>query len=214
VADPTAIAALRASPVADAIRRHRLIAVLRRVAPQAALLDMVEALADDGIRLMEVTFDTPRAADDLIAARERLESIGCRDALVGAGTILGREALDEAARAGTAFAVAPTLQPDVVAHAVDLGVPFIPGAFSPTEIALAWETGATFVKLFPASSLGPSHVRELRGPLPAIELIATGGIDATDAAEFMAAGCVAVGIGSALVKASPEERRAIVAATR
>jgi 2-dehydro-3-deoxyphosphogluconate aldolase/(4S)-4-hydroxy-2-oxoglutarate aldolase len=88
----------------------------------------------------------------------------------------------------------------------------IPGAYSPTEIAAAWSAGATFVKLFPASSLGPAHVRELRGPLPDIELIATGGVDAASAGAFLSAGCVAVGIGGALVNASPAERAAILEA--
>jgi 2-dehydro-3-deoxyphosphogluconate aldolase/(4S)-4-hydroxy-2-oxoglutarate aldolase len=91
-------------------------------------------------------------------------------------------------------------------------VPVIPGAYSPTEIALAWRAGATFVKLFPASTLGPRHVRELRGPLPEIELIATGGVDATNARSFLTAGCVAVGVGGALVNGSHDERRAIIAA--
>jgi 2-dehydro-3-deoxyphosphogluconate aldolase/(4S)-4-hydroxy-2-oxoglutarate aldolase len=90
-------------------------------------------------------------------------------------------------------------------------VPVIPGAYSPTEIDLAWRRGATFVKLFPASSLGPTHVREMRGPFPDIELIATGGIDATNARSFLEAGCVAVGIGSAIVRAEPGERRALLA---
>jgi 2-dehydro-3-deoxyphosphogluconate aldolase/(4S)-4-hydroxy-2-oxoglutarate aldolase len=122
------------------------------------------------------------------------------------------EALDVAARAEAAFIVGPTLDRAIVDGALERGLPVIPGAYSPTEIAHAWEHGATFVKLFPASSLGPAHVRELHGPLPAIELIATGGVDAASARGFLDAGCVAVGVGSALVRADAVERRAIVAA--
>ena len=95
-------------------------------------------------------------------------------------------------------------------RAVALGVPVMPGAYSPTEIELDWRAGATFVKVFPASSVGPTHIRELRGPLPDIEMIATGGVDAGNARSFLAAGCVAIGVGGALVNGTPDDRRAIV----
>jgi 2-dehydro-3-deoxyphosphogluconate aldolase/(4S)-4-hydroxy-2-oxoglutarate aldolase len=209
---PDSAAALRHSPVAGLIRSTRLIAILRRIEPQARLLELVMSLADDGVRVFEVTFDAPSAADDLVAVREQLDPVA-GDAVVGAGTIRTLEALDRAVDAGAAFVVGPDLEPAVVDRALERGVPVIPGAYSPTEIAQAWDRGATFVKLFPASSLGPTHVRELRGPFPDIELIATGGIDAASARAFLDAGCVAVGVGSALVRANAVERRAIVTAT-
>jgi 2-dehydro-3-deoxyphosphogluconate aldolase/(4S)-4-hydroxy-2-oxoglutarate aldolase len=210
---PDAVAALRHSPAADLIRSRRLIAILRRIEPQARLLELVASLADDGVRVFEVTFDAPSAADDLVAVRGRLADLGRDHTIVGAGTIRTPEALGQAADAGAGFVVGPTLDPAIVVDAVGRGLPVIPGAYSPTEIALAWDLGATFVKLFPASSLGPAHVRELRGPFPDIELIATGGIDAGSARAFLEAGCVAVGVGSALVAADTDHRRAIVAAT-
>ena len=86
------------------------------------------------------------------------------------------------------------------------------GSAWPRAIRPAWRAGATFVKLFPGSSLGPDHVRELRGPLPEIETIVTGGVDATNAVAFLEAGAVAVGIGSAIVRASADERRALIEA--
>jgi 2-dehydro-3-deoxyphosphogluconate aldolase/(4S)-4-hydroxy-2-oxoglutarate aldolase len=95
---------------------------------------------------------------------------------------------------------------------VAAGLPFVPGALTPTEIATAWYAGATFVKLFPASAVGPSLVRELRGPMPEVELIPTGGIDAANAVAFLEAGAIAVGIGSAIVRAAPDARRALVEA--
>ena len=107
---------------------------------------------------------------------------------------------------------APTLDWAIVGAAIERGVPVIPGAYSPTEISLAWDAGATFVKVFPAASLGPSFVRELRGPLREIELVATGGVDAANTAAFLEAGCVAVGIGGALVNADRDGRQAIIAA--
>ena len=119
---------------------------------------------------------------------------------MGAGTFVSAERLADAVACGAAFIVAPTLDVGIVERSVGMGVPVIPGAYSPTEIALAWESGATFVKVFPASSLGPRHVREVRAPLPDIEMIATGGVDAASARSFLDAGCVAVGVGGALVR--------------
>jgi 2-dehydro-3-deoxyphosphogluconate aldolase/(4S)-4-hydroxy-2-oxoglutarate aldolase len=212
--DPSAVDALRASPVAGLIRSTRLIAILRRIEPQARLLDLVDALVEDGVRILEITFDAPSGAQDLVATRRRLEATGHRDVLVGAGTIRTADALLTAVDAGAAFVVGPTLDVGLVEQSIALGVPVIPGAYSPTEIDLAWRGGATFVKIFPASSLGPAHVREIHGPFPDIEMIATGGIDAGSAGAFLAAGCVAVGVGGALTTAGTDERRALVAAVR
>ena len=207
--DPERILALRRSAVAERIRRHRLIAILRRVEPQGLLLDLVAELVADGVRVLEVTFDGASAAEDLVAVKQRLHG---SDVLLGAGTIVTRERMDAALRAGAEFLVAPTLDLAIVAEAVDRGAPVIPGAYSPTEVALAWDSGATFVKVFPVSSLGPSHIRELRGPLRDIEMIATGGVDATNTAAYLEAGCVAVGVGGALVKADRAGRQAIITA--
>jgi 2-dehydro-3-deoxyphosphogluconate aldolase/(4S)-4-hydroxy-2-oxoglutarate aldolase len=213
VPDPASdrFTALRRSEIADRIRRHRLIAILRRVEPQDRLLDLVAELAADGVQVFEVTFDGARAADDLMAVRERLKT-GSSDVVVGAGTIVTRERLDAALAAGAEFLVAPTLDLVVVREAIERGVPVIPGAYSPTEIALAWDRGATFVKVFPVSTLGPSHIRELRGPLREIEMIATGGVDATNIGAYLDAGCVAVGVGGALVNADRLGRQAIITA--
>ncbi|HEY4633268.1 MAG TPA: bifunctional 4-hydroxy-2-oxoglutarate aldolase/2-dehydro-3-deoxy-phosphogluconate aldolase [Candidatus Limnocylindrales bacterium] len=202
---------LRSSTIADHIRATKLIAVLRRIEPQSRLLELAEALAGDGIRTFEVTFDGPTAPEDLRAVRQLLDETGPADAIVGAGTIRSIDALDTAREAGAAFAVSPGLDVDVVRRSIAHGLPCIPGAYTPTEVDAALRAGATFVKLFPASSLGPTHVRELRGPFPEIETIATGGVDATNARAFLDAGCVAVGIGGALVRATPAERRALVA---
>ena len=205
------IATLRRSEIADRVRRHRLIAILRRVEPQERLLSLAAELAADGVRVLEVTFDGATAADDLIAVRERLKAEGS-DVVVGAGTIVTHERMEAALSSGAEFLVAPTLDLAIVGAAIERGVPVIPGAYSPTEISLAWDAGATFVKVFPAASVGPSFVRELRGPLREIELVATGGVDAANTAAFLEAGCVAVGIGGALVNADRDGRQAIIAA--
>jgi 2-dehydro-3-deoxyphosphogluconate aldolase/(4S)-4-hydroxy-2-oxoglutarate aldolase len=207
VTDP---AALRGGAVADTIRRHRLVVVLRRVEPRERLLALVDELAEAGARIFEITFDAPDAAEDLAAVRGRLDALadGC---VVGAGTLLSPEALDAAQGAGAEFGVAPISDPRLLKAAIGTGLPFVPGAFTPTEISAAWDAGATFVKLFPASALTPGFVRELSGPLPDVELIPTGGLDAERGAAFLAAGAVAVGIGGELVRADAETRCSMIA---
>jgi 2-dehydro-3-deoxyphosphogluconate aldolase/(4S)-4-hydroxy-2-oxoglutarate aldolase len=203
-------AELRSGAVASTIRAHRLIVVLRRVEPQDRLLALVTALADAGVRAFEITMDGSLAAEDVAAARSQLSSRPDGPFLVGAGTILRRDQLDAARRAGADFGVSPLLDPGLVATAVAEDMPFVPGAMTPTEASTAWDAGATFVKLFPASAVGPSFVRELRGPAPHIALIPTGGIDAGNARAFLDAGAAAVGIGGAIVRASAAERAEIV----
>lgn len=116
--------------------------------------------------------------------------------VVGAGTVLALEAARRAVDAGASFLVAPHVDPDVVAWAAGRGIPMFPGAATPTEVLAAWRAGAAAVKVFPASSLGAAFVRELRGPLPDIPLVPTGGIAAQNAADYIDAGAVAVGMGS------------------
>lgn len=201
---------LRSRVVATSIRIHRLIVVLRRVEPRERLLSLVTELADDGVRAFEITMDAPAAADDLSAARRLLHERTDGPFLVGAGTILDQDQLDGARRAEADFGVAPLLDVGLLRSAVEAGLPFIPGAMTPSEVATAWSAGATFVKLFPASAVGPAFVRELRGPLPDVQLIPTGGIDASNAAAFLSAGAAAVGIGSAITGATAEDRRSLV----
>lgn len=199
---------LRSSPLAEAIRERRLIAVLRRIEPREWLMARVDELVADGIRVFEVTMDGTNAAADLVAVRNKLDG----EAWVGAGTVRTLDQVRAAADAGAAFAVGPVLDLPVLEAALRAGLPFVPGAYTPTEVDAAWRGGATFVKVFPGSSLGPSHVRELRGPLPEIETIVTGGVDASNAVAFLAAGAIAVGIGSALGRMTSADRRNLVAA--
>jgi 2-dehydro-3-deoxyphosphogluconate aldolase / (4S)-4-hydroxy-2-oxoglutarate aldolase len=116
--------------------------------------------------------------------------------VVGAGTVLSIDAARRAIDRGAAFLVAPHIDTDVVAWAAERGVPMFPGAATPTEALTAWRAGAAGVKVFPASSLGTTFVRELRGPFPDLPLIPTGGVSADNAAAYIEAGAVAVGIGS------------------
>jgi 2-dehydro-3-deoxyphosphogluconate aldolase/(4S)-4-hydroxy-2-oxoglutarate aldolase len=199
--------ALRFGAVAAAIRTRRLIAVLRRIEPRQRLLALVDELIADGVTVLEITFDGADAAGNLAAVRARVAD---EAVVVGAGTIRTPDQLRAAHDAGAAFAVSPIFDPVVLAAACEARLPFVPGAATPTEADAAWRAGATFVKVFPGSSLGPGFVRELRGPLPEIETIVTGGVDGSNARAFLDAGAAAVGIGSALGRMSRAERVALV----
>jgi 2-dehydro-3-deoxyphosphogluconate aldolase/(4S)-4-hydroxy-2-oxoglutarate aldolase len=202
---------LRQGGAAEAIRRHRLIVILRRVGSLDRLVALMGELADAGARVFEVTFDDPAAAEGLRLSAKRLARRRDGPFLIGAGTIRTADQLGAAHGAGAAFGVSPTFNRGVLEAAIAANLPFIPGAATPTEVEAAWECGATFVKLFPASSLGPSFVREMRGPMPEVELVPTGGINLENAREFLDAGAAAVGLGSALLRADPDQRRGLVA---
>jgi 2-dehydro-3-deoxyphosphogluconate aldolase/(4S)-4-hydroxy-2-oxoglutarate aldolase len=205
---------LRAGPLAEAVRRHRLIAILRRVEPQEALFALVDELADAGVRIVEITFDAPTAADDLVALRHRLDARGDGDYFLGAGTLLRHDQLDAAIDAGAQFCVSPVMELNLLGASLDRGVPFTATGMTSTEMHIAWSAGATFIKLFPASAVGPHFIRELHGPLPQIQIVPSGGVDASNAQAFLDAGAAAVGLSGALVRATSQERRALVASLR
>jgi 2-dehydro-3-deoxyphosphogluconate aldolase/(4S)-4-hydroxy-2-oxoglutarate aldolase len=201
---------LRHGAIADAIRTHRLIAILRRVEPQDALVSLVDELADAGVRVIEVTFDAPSAAADVALLRQRLDLRSDGPFVLGAGTLMRAEQLVAARRAGADFGVSPVLDVGLLGAAVEGGFPFMAGGMTPTELHSAWSAGATFVKLFPASAVGPQMIREVLGPLADLQIIPTGGVDADNAQSFLDAGAVAVGLGGGLVRATPQARRFLV----
>ena len=155
---------------------------------------VVNALADGGFTALEITMNTPGAAAQIRAA-----VTSAQDRLaVGAGTVTSVAELDDAQAAGAGFIVTPVVVPDVIAECVRRGLPVFPGAFTPTEIHQAHRLGATMVKLFPAHRLGPGYVRDLKAPLSAVRLLATGGIPPESLAEYVQAGADGFGIGSPL----------------
>ena len=119
--------------------------------------------------------------------------------LVGAGTVIRPEQVAMTYQAGGHYLVTPTTQPEIIRMGKALGMGLFPGAFSPSEILAAWEAGADAVKVFPASSVGPGYIKAIRGPLSQIPLMAVGGVNEKNAADFMKAGCVGLGIGGNLV---------------
>lgn len=180
-----------------AIVEGRVIAIARRLDP-ATLPAVAEALAANGIRAFEVTLNSPGAVESI----RLLASGGLGERLlVGAGTVLAVEEAEAALDAGARFLVTPHLDVALVHWAAERGVPILPGAFTPTEILTAWRAGAAAVKLFPASVAGPTFIRDFRGPFPEIPIVPTGGVTVENAAEFLRAGAVAVGLGSWLTGA-------------
>ncbi len=191
----------------DRIRDERLVAVLRRVREADAVVD---ELAAAGVGIVEITLDT----DDALLTIERLRARG--DVTVLAGTVRTVADAEAAISAGAEACVAPGLVADMVEACGRLGVPAIPGTLTPTEVEAASALGVELVKLFPAGAVGPAYVRDLLAPLGGVELLVTGGVDASNAAAFLEAGAVAVGVGSALVGAADvgAEAQRLVTAVR
>ncbi len=153
-------------------------------------------LVEEELPLLEVAMNTRGAAQMI---RELCEAFEGR-LVLGAGTVLDTDLAEAAVDAGAVFLVSPHWDPEVAAVARRLAVPFIPGAFTPTEILAAWRAGAAMVKVFPATTGGPEYLRQLRGPLPEIPLLLTGGITVANAADFIAAGAAALGVGGGLLR--------------
>jgi 2-dehydro-3-deoxyphosphogluconate aldolase / (4S)-4-hydroxy-2-oxoglutarate aldolase len=176
-----------------------VVGIVRR--PKVDAVRCIEHLFQVGIRLVEITMDTPDAVDILKSLRSRVPS----DALLGAGTVTDVARAEAALAAGATFLVTPNLNLEVVRIARAQGVPIMPGAMTPTEIWNAAAAGADYVKVFPASTLGPGFFREIRGPFAEIPLMATGGVNLENARDFMAFGVDALGVGGALIPKANDE---------
>jgi 2-dehydro-3-deoxyphosphogluconate aldolase/(4S)-4-hydroxy-2-oxoglutarate aldolase len=181
--------------VADALARlgeAKLVAVLR--AASAELVGpTVDALVAGGIRAVELTFTTPGTAGELAAARGRHPEV-----LLGAGTIRRPDEAAAAVEAGADFLVMPHLDRELLVECIATGVPSMPGIFTASELAAALGAGAEVVKLFPAGTAGPAHMRALLGPFPGVPVVPTGGIGLDDVGPWLAAGALAVGVGGEL----------------
>jgi len=187
---------MQRSDVVARIERERVVAVIRLDDPDK-LRSVIDALAAGGVRVIEVTMTVPRAIE-LIAQVTRTAH---DDVMIGAGTVLDAATARQAIDAGARFVVSPVFRRDVIAACHERGVPVMPGCFTPTEILDAWDTGADIVKVFPSTALGPAFIKDVRAPLPQVKLMPTGGVSIENAADWLRAGAVAVGIGSALVDA-------------
>ncbi|MCX6569855.1 MAG: bifunctional 4-hydroxy-2-oxoglutarate aldolase/2-dehydro-3-deoxy-phosphogluconate aldolase [Candidatus Aminicenantes bacterium] len=180
--------------VLERLLASKAVAVIR-MTDAAKLAKAAAALRKGGVTALEVTMTVPGAVE-IIRTMARDKEPGV---LIGAGTVLDAGTALDVIAAGADFVVSPVMDTDMVRTCREAEVLVVPGAFTPTEIVAAWRAGADIVKVFPATSLGPPFFRDLRGPLPHIRLMPTGGVTLENAREFIAAGACCVGIGTALL---------------
>ena len=160
------------------------------------LVQVVRALIDGGVLAVEITFTVPGALEVI---RHAAAELGDR-ALIGAGTVLDAETARAALLAGASFVVSPTTNVDVIRLCRRYDKVVMPGAFTPTEILTAWEAGADVVKVFPAEVVGSAYFKALKGPLPQVRVMPTGGVDLTTGRAFLEAGACCLGVGSQMVE--------------
>lgn len=172
-----------------------IVAVVRSN-DSSQLVEVCKALVAGGVDVAEITFTVPGALEVLAAVRKAL---GDR-LLLGAGTVLDTETARAAILAGAEYLVSPTLNLDVIRLAKRYGKMIMPGVYTPTEALTAWEAGADILKVFPAEIVGPAFFKAMKGPLPQLRLMPTGGVDLNTAASFLEAGAVCLGIGSQLIE--------------
>jgi 2-dehydro-3-deoxyphosphogluconate aldolase/(4S)-4-hydroxy-2-oxoglutarate aldolase len=182
--------------IVGAIEQAGVVAVIRLKEPDK-LRAVVDAIAEGGVRALEVTMTVPGAVELIRGLAPTLPA----GFVLGAGTVLDAETARRVIDAGARFVVSPVFRPAVIAacHAHD--VPMMPGCFTPTEILEAWDAGADVVKVFPATALGPTYFKDVHGPLPQVKLMPTGGVTLDNAGDWIRAGAVAVGVGTALLDA-------------
>lgn len=176
------------------IRETGIVAIVRGTGIDS-LFKIAEALREGGVRVIEVTLNTPGAIEMI----GELEKEFGAEMLIGAGTVLDPETARAVILAGAKFVLGPTLNLNVSKLCKRYNTVYVPGVLTPTEIISAWEAGAQVVKVFPAGTLGPRYIKELRGPLPQVEMMPVGGVTVDNAAEFIKAGASALGIGGELV---------------
>jgi 2-dehydro-3-deoxyphosphogluconate aldolase/(4S)-4-hydroxy-2-oxoglutarate aldolase len=182
--------------VIERLEQGGIVAIVR-LDDLSAAVPLTQALARGGIGAIEFTFTNPLAAKVI----EEVRDAAGEDMLVGAGTVLDPETARTAILAGAEFIVTPTVSIATIELCRRYSIPAAIGAFTPTEILTAWQAGASFVKVFPATALGPQYLKDVRGPLPQVKLIPTGGVNADNAADFIRAGAAAIAVGSNLVDA-------------
>lgn len=186
---------MKKDAVLNKIKSEKVVALIRADNPDG-LLDCAKALAAGGLTSIELTMTTPGAIRMLEKATAELP-----DFIFGLGTVLDAETARLGILAGARFIVTPALRPEVITLCRRYSIPVFSGAFTPTEILAAWEAGADAAKVFPAEFFGPAYIKSVKAPLPQIELVPTGGVNAENVGEFLKAGAMATAAGSSLVDA-------------
>lgn len=176
------------------IKNRGVVAVIRD-AKVDTIVPIAKALQQGGVTALEITMETPKALSIIELLADQMDD----EVLVGAGTVLDPETARAAIMSGAKFVFSPTVNVETIKMTKRYGVISVPGAFTPTEVLTAYEHGADLIKVFPANTGGPGHLKAIRGPLPHIPLMPTGGIDLNNVGSFIKAGAIAVGVGSTLV---------------
>lgn len=181
--------------IINKIEETGLVPVVRASSADEAMR-VIDAIKEGGVSVLEITMTVPGAVKVI---EEVVKKFGA-EATVGAGTVLDPETARACILAGAQFVVSPALNLDTIALCRRYSVPVMPGALTPTEVVTAWQAGADFVKVFPCGSMGgASYIKNLKGPLPHIKFIPTGGVSLKTAADFIKAGSSALGVGTDLV---------------
>ena len=177
-----------------------VLGIIRGITDES-LAGVMEAAIAAGLRFVEITLNTPNAPRLIEKASRDYSASLC----VGAGTVLSTTDAKVAMNSGARFLVSPTVKSDVAAFCRKQQLAYFPGALTPTEIETAWNSGAAMVKVFPASQLGPAYFKEIKGPFQDIRLMAVGGVTRESAAQYLAAGASALGLGGSIF--SPERMK-------
>ncbi|AFN75559.1 2-dehydro-3-deoxyphosphogluconate aldolase/4- hydroxy-2-oxoglutarate aldolase [Melioribacter roseus P3M-2] len=180
--------------ILKSILQRKAVAVLRIKEPEK-LKKVIEAIAEGGITVAEITMTVPNAIELIERMSEELDE----NIIVGVGSVLNAETAEAAIKAGAKYVVSPVFKKEIIEKAHQMDVPAMPGCFTPTEIQTAYEAGADIIKVFPADVLGMKFFKGILAPMPHLKLMPTGGVNLTNAGEWLNAGACAVGIGSALL---------------
>ena len=179
--------------------KHKIVAIVRGIEPEKCL-KVAEALYEGGIRLMEITYDqrNPDSWATTAASIGEIAKAFAGRMLVGAGTVTSEHLVELTHEAGGLFIISPDTKADVIRRTRELGMVSMPGALTPTDVTTAWDAGADIIKLFPISCLGPAYMKAIKAPLSHIPMMAVGGITEKNAADYLAAGAIGVGVGGNL----------------
>lgn len=186
--------------ILNEIINHKLIAIVRGI-ESTKMLNLVSSLKSGGISCIEVTFDhaSIQGIENTATSIRLIKEAFGEEILLGAGTVLTPEQVDIAKQAGASFVLSPNTDTSVIKRTKELNMISMPGAFTPSEAAAAWNAGADIVKLFPIAQLGPAYIQALKGPFSHMRFSAVGGVTEKNAAEFLKAGACCLGIGGNLV---------------
>ncbi|WP_257349809.1 bifunctional 4-hydroxy-2-oxoglutarate aldolase/2-dehydro-3-deoxy-phosphogluconate aldolase [Pseudalkalibacillus decolorationis] len=181
----------------ERLKKDKIVVIFRKV-PYEELLRKVDLLMEQGLNIMEITLDSQSAFNSILELKKRYG----KDLFLGAGTVMKAEDVVKVKDLGAEFIISPHVDVEVIKATKEHGLYSIPGAFTPTEISTAHENGADLIKIFPASTLGPEYIENLKGPFSNTSFMATGGINEDNANEFLDKGATALGIGSSLTSLS------------